>query len=540
MRASGRCRPIEMPWSGGRPKSFEVERQTMSENPYPAEPTPERPGDTSASNEASLMDEALSREVDEAMSQMSSADLAALTPEDDTSATDSESGVRRGTVVAVHDGDVFIDLGEKDQAVAPLAQFGGKKAQLSVGQAVEVVVDRYDPDSGLLLCSREGAVRPADWKTIKRGMLVEGRVTGMNKGGLELSVKAIHGFMPASQVAERSVKDISCYIGQVLCCEVISINRRDKSVTLSRRKVEERERAEALEKLLAELEVGQIREGVVSNLTDYGAFVDLGGVDGLVHISDLSYASVEKVSDVLTPGQTIEVKVLKIDRERERISLGVKQILPNPWSTVEEKYPVGTQLSVRITRLADFGAFASLEEGVDGLIPLSEMSWARVPNASAVVQVDQMVDVVVIRVEAKKHRIALSIKQAQPDPWAGVYDSFPANAVVDGKVTRLAGFGAFIELMPGVEGLAHISELSEQRIKNCGEVVQTGQEVKVRVLKVDPEQRRISLSLKMADAEPSSAEFEEAAKVQPEPKKKRKTPLRGGLEGGWDWQGISM
>ena len=512
----------------------------MSENRHPAWPDPEPPGDASASNEAPLMDEALTREVEDAMTQMSSTELAALTPAGSTSATDSEDGVRRGTVVAVHDGDVFIDLGEKDQAVAPLAQFGGKKAQLSMGQAVEVIVDRYDPDSGLLICSREGAVRPADWKTIKRGMLVEGRVTGMNKGGLELSLKAVHGFMPASQVTEKHVKDISCYIGQVLRCEVISVNRRDKSVTLSRRKVEERERAEALEKLMAELQVGQVREGVVSNLTDYGAFVDLGGVDGLVHISDLSYASVEKVSDVLAPGQTVSVKVLKVDRDRGRISLGVKQVQPDPWSTVEEKYPVGTQINVRVTRLADFGAFASLEEGVDGLIPLSEMSWARVPNASAVVAVGQMVDVVVIRVEAKKRRIALSMKLAQPDPWAGVYDSFPENAVVDGRVTRLAGFGAFIELTPGVEGLAHISELSDKRIKSCGEVLHSGQEVKVRVLKVDPEQRRISLSLKMTDAEPSSAEFEDAGKAQPEPQKKRKKPLRGGLEGGWDWQGISM
>lgn len=483
------------------------------------------------------MDEALNREVEEAMAQMSTDEKATLASGTDLPEPDSEDAVRRGTVVAIHGDDVFIDLGEKNQGVVPLSQFGGKDAHLSIGQAIEVIVDRHDPDSGLIFCSREGAVRPADWKTIKRGMVVEGRVTGMNKGGLELVLKGIHGFMPASQVAERSVKDISCYIGETLRCEVINVNRRDKSVTLSHRKVEERERAEAREKLMTELEVGQVRQGVVIKLADYGAFVDLGGVDGLAHISDLSYSPVEKVSDVLTPGQTIEVKVLKIDNERGRISLGVKQAQPDPWNNVEGKYPVGTQFKVRVSRLADFGAFASLEEGVDGLIPLSEMSWSRVPNAAAVVEAGQMVDVVVIRVEPQKHRIALSMKQAQPDPWSDVFGNFSEDAVVDGKVTRLADFGAFIELMPGVEGLAHISELSDKRIKNCAEVLKVGQEIKVRVLKVDPEQRRISLSLKMADAEMHA---DQTAEHEPAKPKKRQKPLRGGLESGWDWQGLSM
>ncbi len=521
-------------------EEIEVEGQTMSENAYPAESTPDHLDDSSTSHEAPLMDEALNREVEEAMAQMSAEEMAVLTPEADAPPPDQGEAVHRGTVVAIHGDDVFVDLGEKSQGVVPLTQFGGKDAHLSIGQAIEVVIDRHDADSGLIFCSREGAIRPAEWGTIKRGMVVEGRVTGMNRGGLELNLKGIHGFMPASQVAERSVKDISCYIGETLRCEVISINRRDKSVTLSHRKVEERERAEALEKLLAELEVGQVRQGVVSKLADYGAFVDLGGVDGLVHISDLSYSSVGKVSDVLAPGQTIDVKVLKIDRERDRISLGVKQAQPDPWRIVEDKYLVGAQLAVRVTRLADFGAFATLEEGVDALIPLSEMSWSRVANAAAVVEVGQMVNVVVIRVDAPKRRIALSIKQAQPDPWAGVFESFPQNTVVDGKVTRLTDFGAFIELTSGVEGLAHISELSETRIKNCAEVLQMGQEVKVRVLKVDPEARRISLSLKMHDADAATAEPAGDDQAKAAPNKKRKKPLRGGLEGGWDWQGLSF
>ncbi|MCP4589710.1 MAG: S1 RNA-binding domain-containing protein [bacterium] len=511
----------------------------MSENPHPTESSSEAPSSETSSGDGDMMDDALAREVEQAMAGMSPEDMASLSPATVPEGADTPDAVVRGTVVAIHGDDVFVDLGEKHQGVVPLSQYGGKKAQLSIGQALEVVVDRTDVESGLIHCSREGAVRPADWNTIKRGMIVEGRVTGMNKGGLELILKGIHGFMPASQVAERSVRDISCYIGETLRCEVISVHKRDKSVTLSRRKVEERERAEALEKLLAELEVGQVRKGVVSNLAEYGAFVDLGGVDGLVHISDLSYAPVDKVSDVLSPGQEIDVKVLKIDTERQRISLGVRQVQPDPWDRVADKYTAGEQLRVRVTRLADFGAFAALEDGVDGLIPLSEMSWTRIPNAAAVVEPGQLVEVVVIRVDANKRRIALSMKQAQPDPWAEVYDAFPENAIIEGKVTRLADFGAFIELLPGVEGLAHISELSEQRIRHCGEVVQAGQEVKVRVLKVEPEQRRISLSLKLADADAAHS-MEDANAPRPEQSKKRKKPLRGGLEGGWDWQGLSM
>ena len=509
----------------------------MSENPYSAEPTAETPGGAFGAQKAPLMDDALAREIEEAMAEMDAGDLAAITPGGDTSESGAGGALRRGTVVAIHGDDVFVDLGEKDQGVVPLAQFGGKKAQLSIGQAIEVLVDRYDPASGLIHCSREGATRPAEWESMKRGTIVEGRVTGMNKGGLELTFKGIHGFMPASQVSDKHVKDISCYIGQALRCEVISVNRRDRSVTVSHRKIEERERAEAREKLLAELQEGQVRQGVVSSIADYGAFVDLGGVDGLVHISDISYSAVEKVADVLSPGQSVEVRVLKIDTERGRISLGIKQALPDPWNTVEDKFPVGTQLRVRVTRLADFGAFAALDEGIDGLIPLSEMSWARVPNAAAVVEVGQLVDVVVIRVEAKKRRIALSMKQAQPDPWSGVFDSFPQNAIVTGRVTRLADFGVFIELTPGVEGLAHISELSDRRINRCSEVVDAGQVVQVRVLNVDVQQRRISLSLKMPAAIPAETEMPSSDAATATAKKKRKKPLRGGLEAGWNWFG---
>jgi small subunit ribosomal protein S1 len=368
-------------------------------------------------------------------------------------------------------------------------------------------------------------------------MLVEGRVTGVIKGGLEVDLKGIRAFMPGSQVDIAPMKDISLLLNQNVKCEVIELDRRTKSVLVSRRKALERELAESREKLKAELAVGQIRSGVVRGITDFGAFVDLGGVDGLIHIREMSWGTVQKVSDVVTPGQRVEVMILKIDPKKDRISLGLKQVQPDPWGQAPDRYPVGTRLKARVVRIADFGAFAELEPGVDGLIPVSEMSWSRIKSVTEAVSVGSVVDCVVIRVEPEKRRIALSMKQAQADPWAGVLDSFQPNSVVKGKVTRLADFGAFVEIAPSVEGLVHISELSDKRVKSCSEVVQPGQEVEARVLGVDSQNRRISLSLKAVHA-PTPAEVQTALAAQAAParvEKKRKKPLRGGLASHFEW-----
>jgi small subunit ribosomal protein S1 len=331
------------------------------------------------------------------------------------------------------------------------------------------------------------------------------------------------------------MKDSSILLNETVRCEVIEIDRRSKNVIISRRKMIEREQAASREKLKAELEVGQSRRGVVRNITEFGAFVDLGGIEGLVHIRDLSWGTVDKVTDVLSTGQEVEVRVLKIDFDRNRISLGLKQAQPDPWAEVPQRYPVGTTLKVRIVRTADFGAFAELEPGVEGLIPLSETSWTRSMKATDAVSIGDMVDAVVIRVEPERHRLALSMKQAQPDPWDGVLDGFEEQSLTKGRVTRLADFGAFVEVAPGVEGLVHISELADRRVKSCGEVVQVGDEIEARVLGVDKENRRISLSLKLAK-EPTKAHAADAAAAEtPKPKKKRKKPLRGGLASHFDW-----
>ena len=492
------------------------------------------------SQSGSTMQE-INKEVEEAMASMDAADLAELTGGADKSASaeGAEPGAELvGTVTGVNDEDVFLQFGVKTQGVMPRSHFG-KKEIVEIGRRVDVTVDKVDADSGLLIVSRKGASQRATWTNLVAGMLVEGRVTGVIKGGLEVDLKGIRAFMPQSQVDIAQIKDISVLLNQNVKCEVMEVDRRHKNVLISRRKAMEKDQAENREKLKGELEAGQFREGTVRSIMDFGAFVDLGGIDGLIHISDMSYGSVAKVTDVLSVGDKVKVMVLKIDSQRDRISLGLKQAMPDPWVHVPERYPVGTTLKVRVVRLADFGAFAELEAGVDGLIPISEMGWSRTKSSSDVVRVGDMVDCVVIRVEMDKHRIALSMKQAQADPWAGVLESFPAQSMVKGKVTRLADFGAFIELVPGVEGLAHISELSEKHVKTCSEVVKPGQEVEARVLGVDKENRRISLSLKPATT--YSAESHEMAvassqAVAAKPAKApRKKPLRGGLSSHFDW-----
>lgn len=511
---------------------------SFSSGPNPSDPLME--AGAAATPSGSSMQE-INKEVEDAMASMDAGDFAELTGGGSKS-SDAESvepGAELvGTVTGVNDDDVFLQFGVKTQGVMPRSHFG-KKEPVEVGRRVDCTVDKFDTSSGLLIVSRKGAAQRATWTNLVAGMMVEGRVTGVIKGGLEVDLKGIRAFMPQSQVDIAMLKDISILLNQNVKCEVLEVDRRHKNVLISRRKVMEKEQAANREKLMGELAAGQLREGTVRSIMDFGAFVDLGGIDGLIHISDMSYGSVAKVSDVLKVGDKVKVMVLKIDTKRDRISLGLKQALPDPWANVPERYPVGTAMKVRAVRLADFGAFAELEAGVDGLIPISEMGWSRVRSASDVVHVGDMVDVVVIRVEMDKRRIALSMKQAQNDPWAGVLESFPAQSMVKGKVTRLADFGAFIEIAPGVEGLAHISELSEKRIKNCAEVVKPGQEVEARVLGVDKEQRRISLSLKPAttytpESQDMAIASAQAAAAKPN-KPARKKPLRGGLSSHFDW-----
>lgn len=501
-------------------------------------PTPTEVGVSSTSSEESTtieyndptMDE-IDREVADAMASMAPDDLAELSGKV-SSESKTEPGTELiGTVVAISDEDIFLQFGVKTQGVMPRSQFG-KKEPIEVGRRVDVVIDRFDQEADLLIVSRKGALQRATWTNLTKGMIIEGRVIGVIKGGLEVNVNGIRAFMPGSHASLEPMKDVSILLNQVVQCEVVELDRRAKNVIISRRKLLERERKEKRNELKNELAVGQTRKGKVRRITDFGAFVDIGGLDGLLHIRDLSWGTVEKVSDVIQVNQEIDVVILKLEPDRDRISLGFKQIQPDPWSKVEEHFQVGITLKARIVRIADFGAFAELEPGVEGLIPISEMSWAHIKNPATVVTVGDMVDVVVIRLEPQKRRVALSMKQAQEDPWSSVLESFTEKSIIKGKVTRITAFGAFVELVAGVEGLIHISEMSDKRIKSCSEVVQAGQEVEARVLGVDQDNRRISLSIKAVHESAETTEPITAEKVKP---KKRKKPLRGGLASHFDW-----
>ena len=507
------------------PQAPSPQQPNASDPPQP--PAPELP---TAPDSPELMTPELDREVAAALSSMTTGDLAALQggggDEDSLSPGDEATG----TVVGASGDDVFLQFGMKSQGVIPRSQFG-KKESVERGRRVDIVVERFDAEAGLFIVSRKGSVQRAQWATLAVGSLVEGRVTGLIKGGLEIDLKGIRAFMPGSHTDAVPMKDISVLLNQMIRCEVIELDRRAKNVIVSRRKLVEKEQQEAAEKLKSELAVGQVRKGIVKNITDFGAFVDLGGIEGLIHVSQLSWGTVEKVSDVLKTGQEVEVQILKIDADRDRLSLGLKQTTEDPWASAGERYVVGNTLKARVVRVVNFGAFAELEPGIEGLIPVSEMSWKRVGSPSEVVSVGDIVDTVIIRMELEKRRIALSMKQAQPDPWDGILDDFSVDSTIKGVVTKLADFGAFVEVAPCVEGLIHISELADRRVRTVEEVVQVGQEVEARVLGVDKENRRISLSLKkQATALPSSAPDSPSP-----PRKKRAKPLRGGLSSHYEW-----
>ena len=437
-------------------------------------------------------------------------------------------GSRKGKVISIGRDDVFVDLGGKSQGVAPLSHFDTVK----IGDEFEFTVDRYDEREGILVLSRKGVVSTnVSWETLEIGQVVEGTVTGMNKGGLELEVKGMRAFMPSGQVDLYFIKDISTFLSQRITAEVMQFDRHAKNLILSRKALLERQREEARQKLLAELAEGQTRRGVVRSVMDYGAFVDLGGVDGLLHVSEMSHRRGRHPSEFVKAGDLVDVKIVKLDKETGKMSLSLKQAMPDPWANVETRYPTGTSLTGRVTKIEPFGAFVEVEEGLEGLLPVSEMSWQRIRHPSDVVKVGDTIKLVVISLDPGHQRMSFSLKQAGPDPWAQVKEKYAVDTVVPGKVTRVVDFGAFVELEPGLEGLVHISEIAAHRVKSAGDVVKNGQEVQVRVLEIDKDARRISLSIRRA-SEPAPAP---AAATPAAPAKKKKKPeLRGGLD--WNWQ----
>jgi small subunit ribosomal protein S1 len=337
--------------------------------------------------------------------------------------------------------------------------------------------------------------------------------------------------MPVSQIELFHVEEPASYLNQRLRCQVIDLDRSQRNVVVSRRAVLEVEAAQAREHLLESLQEGKILTGTVKTVMPYGAFVDIGGVDGLLHVSDISYARTDDPSAVLQPGQQVEVMVLKVDRDSRRISLGLKQIKPDPWADAESRWPVDDVVTGRVTRLAEFGAFVELTEGVEGLIPIGELTFERrIRHPEEIVSANEVVRVRVLNVDVARRRIGLSLKRAGDDPWIGASVRWPADSVVTGTVKRITDFGAFVELVPGVEGLVHISEMSENRVRAVSDVLSVGQQVEAKVLTVEEERRRIALSIKQRV---TMADYTGPAHQEPEPSRpqpKRKKPLRGGLD----------
>jgi small subunit ribosomal protein S1 len=439
-------------------------------------------------------------------------------------------GNRLGTIVSIDANDVLVDFGGKSQGVASLLQF---EEEPRVGQLLEFHVDRFDPRQALLILTRHGATsQNVNWESLQVGQIVEGTVTGVNKGGLELDVRKMRAFMPAGQVDVNFHQDISTFIGQRMAAEVMQFDRDSHKLVLSRRAILEREKEEARLKLLTELEEGQTRNGTVRSVMEYGAFVDLGGVDGLVHISEMSYRRGAKPSEFVKVGDLVEVKIIKFDKETGKVSLSLKQAMPDPWTGIETRYAVGSQVTARIARIEQFGAFVELEAGVEGLLPASEISWQRFAKVSDVVKVGDTVRLTILSVDPAQRRMSLSLKQAGPDPWSAVNDRYATGMVVPGRIARLVDFGAFVELEPGLEGLVHISELAASRVKTPGDVVQPGQDVQIRILEIDKEHRRISLSIRKA-VEPTPAPEAPAAPAGKTAPPKKKKQLKGGLD--WNW-----
>jgi small subunit ribosomal protein S1 len=422
-----------------------------------------------------------------------------------------EGEVVRGTVVGINERGVVIDFGYKSEGIVNPAEFTEHgELKVKVGDEVEVLVKSMDSSEGLPVLSRADAVRMKAWddldKAYREGTNVKGRVIERIKGGLRVDIDGIAAFLPGSQVDARPVRNLDTLKNQEIEAKVIKLNRKRSNVVLSRKAVIEEENVGRKDETLAQIEEGIIVEGQIKNLTDYGAFVDLGGVDGLLHVTDMAWGRLDNPADLFKVGDTIQAKVLKFDRERERVSLGYKQLVPDPWATVEERYPLHSRVTGRVASVMDYGAFVELENGVEGLVHISEMSWSkRIKHPSKLVSPGDTVEVEVLTINPKERRIALGMKQIQDNPWRTLSERYQVGSRVQGRVRNLTDFGAFIEIEEGVDGLVHVSDVSwSRRIKHPSEVLKKGQEIEAVITSIDPENRRLSLSIK--DLEPNAWE----------------------------------
>jgi small subunit ribosomal protein S1 len=416
-----------------------------------------------------------------------------------------------GTVVRVDVDTVLVDIGLKSEGHVPIAEFLNADGELSVqvGDKIRVLMTRQDGKKGYVLSKKKADYLSA-WDKIgdacQEGGIIEGTITGKVNGGFTVDIGGIQAFLPSSQVDIRPSSDSDSYIGVKGSFKVIKINQRRDNIVLSRRAVLEEERAALRDVTLEKLEEGQMVEGTIKNVTDYGAFVDLGGVDGLLHVSDLSWGRVGKPTDVLKPGQQITAKILKFDRAKGKISLGVKQTLTDPWIDVPAKFPIGERVRGRVVSLMEYGAFVELESGIEGLIHVSEMSWTkRVRRAADILNIGDEVETVILGIDMGNRKISLGLKQASENPWTSIASKYPAGTRIEGQIKNMTDFGMFIGIEDGIDGLVHVSDMSwTKRIKHPGDVYEKGSLVQAVVLKVDVENERLSLGIKQLEPDPWS------------------------------------
>jgi small subunit ribosomal protein S1 len=425
----------------------------------------------------------------------------------DTLSNIEEGEIVKAKVLRITENAVILDVGFKSEGAITKDEFKNPE-NLKPGDEVEVFLENLEDADGVVVLSKKKADFLRVWEKIKtaheENEKVPGTLQRKIKGGVTVDLMGVDAFLPGSQIALRRVPNIEDLIGQTFDFKIIKLNKRRRNIVVSRRVILEEEREGKREQLVKELLVGQVRKGIVKNVTDFGAFIDLGGLDGLLHITDMSWGRVGHPSEIVGIGDELDVKVLDIDWNRERISLGLKQLLPYPWKDIERKYPVGVRVRGKVVSITNYGAFIELEKGVEGLVHISEMSWTRnVKHPSKLVNIGDEIEAVVLKVDRDDEKISLGMKQIEEDPWLALPEKYPIGTRVEGKVRNLTSFGAFVEIEPGIDGLIHISDMSwTKRVQHPSEMLRKGDDVSVLVLGVDPENKRISLGLKQTQDDP--------------------------------------
>ena len=419
-----------------------------------------------------------------------------------------EGTIVNGTILEIRPQVVLVDIGYKSEGAIPSAEF--EDDEIEVGDEVEVLLEKLENDEGMVVLSKEKAAHKQNWDMIvgvyEAGGLVRGKVKSVVKGGLMVNV-GVEAFLPGSQVDIIPPKDLNEYVGNIYEFKIVKVNDERKNIVLSRREVIEAERAEQRQAFLQTVKIGDMVSGAVKNITDFGAFVDLEGMDGLLHITDMSWGRISHPSEMVHIGQTVEVQILDVDREKERVSLGMKQMTDNPWADIQSKYQIGSTVKGRVTKLLPYGAFVEIERGVEGLVHVSELSWVkRITRPSDVLELDQEIEAVVLGISTEEQKISLGVRQLDANPWDEIEARYPIGKTIKGEVRNLTAYGAFVGLEEGIDGMIHVSDLSwTRKINHPSEILKKGEEVEATVLAIDKENQRVSLGIKQLDNDPWSS-----------------------------------